>query len=293
MERYLEHLIVEKGLAENSLAAYSQDLLSFFSFLGQRDSDVAQVTEDDCYLYLVHERQQGLSNSSAARRLSTLRGFFRFACQAGLANADPTAHLDGPKLPKTLPQVLTPEEVSAILLQPKLTTKLGYRDRAMLELLYAAGLRVSELVNLKPLDFDAHTGLIRVHGKGGKERIVPAHPQAQDFLMEYLNSWRGQFAPVEEFVFLNRSGKGLTRQAVFKLVKRYTAEAGIVKEVSPHSFRHSFATHLLEGGADLRTVQVLLGHAVIDTTEIYTHLQGKRLADIHRQHHPRSRMGKP
>lgn len=292
VDSFLEHLVVEKGLAENSLAAYTQDLRAFLDFLLERGSDPSQALEDDVYLFLVHQRQQGLANRSAARRLSTLRGFYSFALRRGLASEDPTANLSGPKLPKTLPVVLTPEQVAALLEQPDLRTKLGFRDRTMLELLYAAGLRVSELVNLKPLDLDAMTGLVRVFGKGSKERIVPVHPQAQEIFMEYIKNVRPQFQPVEDFAFLNRSGRGLTRQAVFKNIKRYAAEADIAQDISPHSLRHSFATHLLDGGADLRTVQVLLGHAVIDTTEIYTHVQADRLAQLHREHHPRSRLRK-
>jgi len=160
----------------------------------------------------------------------------------------------------------------------------------MLELLYAAGLRVSELVQMKPFDFDPQVGVLRIFGKGSKERLIPIHYAAQEFLQNYLQSWRGQFKPVQDAVFLNRSGKGLTRQAVWKAIKRHALTAGITRNVSPHTFRHSFATHLLEGGADLRTVQLLLGHADIAATEIYTHVQAGRLVQIHRQHHPRSNM---
>ena len=182
LDQWLEHLVVEKGLSENSLAAYAQDVSTFLDFLAQRDADPAMVTEDDCYLFLMHQRRQGLTNRSAARRLSALRGFFSFALARGLVNQDPTALLQGPKLPRTLPGVLSPDEVAALLEQPDLSTKLGFRDRTMFELLYAAGLRVSELTHMTPLSFDPMTGLVRVLGKGAKERITPLHPQAQEIL---------------------------------------------------------------------------------------------------------------
>ena len=180
--------------------------------------------------------------------------------------------------------------MSRVLALPDTATRLGMRDRAMLELLYAAGLRVSELIEMKVLDYDAQTGLLRVFGKGAKERLVPIHYTAQDVLGRYLLNTRPGFRPAADFMFLNRSGKGLTRQGVWKLIKTYADKAGIKRSISPHTFRHSFATHLLEGGADLRTVQLLLGHSDISATEIYTHIQAGRLKSIHQQYHPRSSM---
>lgn len=288
VDRYLEHLLVVKGLSENSLENYALDLRSLLEFLAEKGKTPEQVTEQMLFLYLMALRRRGLGNRSVARHLSALRGLYSFAVEEKLIKANPTQHLESPKLPKTLPEVLSREEMDALLSKPDLHTKLGFRDRTMLELLYASGLRVSELTGLKPLDYDPHTGLIRVWGKGSKERVVPVHAVAQDFLECYLRDWRGQFGPVQDRTFLNRSGKGLTRQAVWKLIRRYAAEAGIRKDISPHTFRHSFATHLLEGGADLRTVQVLLGHADIAATEIYTHVQTRRILEMHRKHHPRS-----
>lgn len=290
LDRYLEHLLVVRGLADKSLVAYEADLSEFIGFLRSKDADVADVGPQTLSLYLFHLRRRGLASRSLARHLSSLRGFFAWLADERLMSADPSEFLENPKLPKKLPNVLSEQEISALLDQPDLSNKLGFRDRTMLELLYAAGLRVSELVALKPFDFDPQVGLLRVFGKGSKERLVPIHFEAQRFLENYLQSWRGHFKPIQDVVFLNRSGKGLTRQAVWKCIQRYALMAGVTRHVSPHTFRHSFATHLLEGGADLRTVQMLLGHADISATEIYTHVQSGRLVRIHQEHHPRSGM---
>ncbi len=290
VDRYLEYLLVSKGLSENSLAAYSLDLELFARFLEDRGADAASVTDETIFLYLLFLRQRGLSSRSMARHLSALRGFYAFAADEGLVPESPAELVEGPKLPRLLPEVLSAEEVARLLSAPDTKTPLGFRDKAMLELLYAAGLRVSELITLTPLDFDAQTGLLKVFGKGSKERLVPIHYLAQDICIRYLQHIRGAFNPVQGFFFLNRSGKGLTRQGVWKLIKRYAVQAGITKAISPHSLRHSFATHLLEGGADLRTVQILLGHADISATEIYTHVQANRLLTVHGTYHPRSRL---
>lgn len=286
---WLEHLLVVKGLSENSLAAYAQDMLHFQIFLTERSSTVEDVSDQTIFLYLMYLRQKGLTSRSLARHLSSMRGFFAHAVAEGWIDASPAELIEAPKLPRKLPDVLSQGEMEGLLARPDMETSLGFRDRAMLELLYAAGLRVTELITLTPLDFDAQAGVLRVFGKGDKERLVPIHDLAQDLLTRYVQSIRPAFRPVKEFLFLNRSGKGLSRQGVWKLIKRYALEAGIRKEISPHSLRHSFATHLLEGGADLRTVQMLLGHADISATEIYTHVQADRLTAVHRSHHPRSR----
>lgn len=289
LDRYLEHLLVDKGLSERSVAAYASDMTIFLTFLSEHGTDLETIGDDTIFLYLLHLRSRGLASRSLARHLSALRGFFAFAAEEGWLPESPAALVENPKLPRLLPDVLSKEEVERLLAAPDMTKPLGYRDRTMLELLYAAGLRVSELVGLAPGDYDAQTGLLRVFGKGAKERLIPIHSLAQEFLSTYLGSVRGAFHPKEEIVFLNRSGKGLTRQAVWKMIKRYALVAGISTRIHPHSLRHSFATHLLEGGADLRTVQILLGHADISATEIYTHVQAARLLAIHRTHHPRSR----
>jgi len=292
IDKYLEHLLVVKGLSENTLHAYARDLFSFSEFLGSKSTDLARVDDKALYLYAVNLHSLKLEPTTIARNLSTLRGFYRFLADEGIIKKNPAEFLENPKLVKRLPDVLGKEEVESILTQPDTGTKLGFRDRTILEVLYAAGLRVSELVMLKPLDYDPITGLLKIWGKGAKQRFAPLHSLAQDFLNAYLKSWRPGFKPVQDLVFLNRSGKGLSRQAVWKIIKRYARKAGIEKEVSPHTFRHSFATHLLEGGADLRSVQILLGHSDITATEIYTHVQAERLLAVHSRFHPRSAFGK-
>ena len=293
VDRYLEHALVVKGLSENSIAAYAADLRSFLDFLQDKAVELDEATDQTLFLYLMFLRRAGLTGRSLARRLSALRGFFAYAAEERLLPADPARFLENPKLPRTLPDVLSREEVSAILSQPDTATKLGFRDRTILEVLYGAGLRVSECVGLRPLDFDPYTGLLKVWGKGAKERIAPLHAEGRRILEAYLAQWRPQFAPKEDFIFLNRSGAGLSRQAVFKCLRRYAVEAGVTKTLSPHTLRHCFATHLLEGGADLRTVQILLGHSDISATEIYTHVQTERLMRIHHEFHPRSRGSGP
>lgn len=283
--------MVERGLAENTLSAYAADLSDYCTFLAERNAKLANATDQTLSLYLLSLRKRGLTSRSIARHISALRGLYAHVVEEGHLDEDPALLLENPKLPRKLPDFLSVDEVGALLNAPDTRTKLGMRDRAMLELLYAAGLRVSELIGLVPLDFDPQTGVLRVFGKGAKERLVPIHSEAQNWLTEYLNNWRslfGQPGPVHEQIFLNRSGKKLSRVGVWKLIKRYALTANIRKDISPHTLRHCFATHLLEGGADLRTVQVLLGHADISATEIYTHVQTGRLLQMHRQYHPRS-----
>lgn len=285
---YLEHLLVEKGLAENTLAAYAADLSDFLSFLAERSFSLEEVTDQTLFLYIVDIRRRGVSGRTLARHLSTLRGFFAFAREEGLFTEDPAQFLENPKFTRSLPEVLSKPEMTAVLASPKLKEKLGFRDRTMLELLYACGLRASELCSLRPLDLDLSTNLIRVFGKGSKERLVPVHAEAARFVHDYCAFWRPLFGPKCDFLFLNRSGTGLSRVALWKIVQRHVLAAGITRPISPHTFRHSFATHLLEGGADLRAVQLLLGHADISATEIYTHVQAERVTQVHRAHHPRS-----
>ena len=289
VDAFLEHLTIEKGLSENTLVSYGADLQDFLLFLDGGSLKLEDASQDTLLLYLAGLKNKALAGRSLARRLAALRGLFAFGLKEGLLNSDPVEFLNNPKLAQTLPEVLTRQEMDAMLNIPDLSAKLGFRDRTMLELLYAAGLRVSELCALRPLDFDPQTDILRIFGKGSKERLVPIHATASRFLSDYLRHWRPLFTPVDDKVFLNRSGKGLSRQAVWKLIQKYAAEAGISKEVSPHTFRHSFATHLLDGGADLRVVQMLLGHSDITATEIYTHVQADRLQSIHRQYHPRAK----
>jgi len=290
IDRYLEYVLIEKGLSENSLASYSQDLTSLLIFLRDKSFRLEELSDKALFLYLTYLRAKGLKSRTLARHLSSLRGFFAFAMGERWYKEDPGHLLENPKLPKKLPEFLDRDEISRILAQPDTSTKLGMRDKAMLELLYAAGLRVSELIQMKVLDYDAQIGILRVFGKGAKERLVPIHFTAQGILNRYLENTRPIFKPAEDNMFLNRSGKGLTRQGVWKLIKKFAEKAGIKRSISPHTFRHSFATHLLEGGADLRTVQLLLGHSDISATEIYTHIQAGRLRAMHQKFHPRSGM---
>lgn len=289
LDSYIQHLAIQQGLAENTIAAYAADLHGFLSFLHQHSMPLEQVGDQTVFLYIVAVRKRGLGGRSLARHLSSLRGFFAFAREEGVTDSDPTAFLENPKVQKKLPDVLSQKEMAAVLAQPDVSDKVGFRDRTMLELLYASGLRVSELCSMKALDFDAHAGILRVFGKGSKERMVPVHGEASAWLEHYIKHWRPLFGPKCDSLFLNRSGKGLSRVAVWKAVKRHALTAGIKQDISPHSFRHSFATHLLEGGADLRSVQMLLGHADISATEIYTHVQSERLTQVHSSHHPRSK----
>ena len=288
IDAYLQHLTVIRGLAEKTVEAYGSDLLFFKDFLTDLNGSIDKIDEQALFLYLVHLRRKGLKNTSLARNLSSLRGFFDYLVQERILQASPAALLDSPKLTRKLPEVLSREEVLALLDRPAKAERLGFRDRTMLELLYACGLRVSELVSMSVSDFDPQAGLLRVMGKGSKERYVPLHESAVGFVLDYLRHWRPLLGPKNDTVFLNRSGVGLSRQGVWKLIRRYALEAGIVRPVSPHTLRHSIATHLLEGGADLRTVQILLGHSDIMATEIYTHVQSARMVALHRKFHPRS-----
>jgi len=291
VDRYLQHLVVERGLSENTTQAYAADLAALLAFLDTIGVGLTACTQRHLFLFLTHLRARKMAATSLARHLSSVRGLFAYAVQAGQLTEDPSILLESPKLPAQLPEFLTRPEMDRLLEQPDTGTALGFRDRVMLELLYACGLRISELIGLVLGDFDPQTGILRVFGKRAKERLVPVHYAAQRLLCEYLDHKRAAFQPVHKHLFLNRSGKGLTRQGVWKLVKRYAEMAHIRRSISPHTFRHSFATHLLEGGADLRTVQLLLGHAAINATEIYTHIQSGRLMRIHEQYHPRSAGG--
>ena len=292
--KWLDALIAERGLSRNTVSAYGQDLDALRDFLKELDLPLEAFDDEAALLLIAWLRQRGDVSRTLARRLSSLRNFFAWCVEEGTLSSNPMALIENPKLPSLLPDVLSREEMFALLASPNEVSLLGRRDRVMLELLYAAGMRVSELINLQPLDLDLQRGVVRVFGKGGKERYVPLHDAAVRGMAAYLRDVRPLFHPVGNQVFLNRSGKGLTRQGVWKLVKRYALAAGIGKPISPHTFRHSFATHLLEGGADLRSVQMLLGHADMSATELYTHVQAGRLMQIHRAFHPRSRMsGEP
>ncbi len=290
-DQYLNFLLVEKGLSNKTLEAYSQDLLRYITFLRQA-SKVKASPHDTTFIlkHLITLKAEGLGARSRARHLVAIRGFYRFLVQEKVLSADPSRSIDLPKSGLKLPAVLSADEINRLLEAPGIKTPLGLRNTAMLELLYASGLRVSELVNLKLLDINLEAGFVRVFGKGSKERIVPMGSGAMNALQAYLKSGRPKLLKADQtspHLFVARAGKPMTRQGFWKLLRKYALEAGLKKKVSPHSLRHSFASHLLEGGADLRAVQVMLGHVDISTTQIYTHVATERLREIHAKFHPR------
>lgn len=288
LPQWQDSLLAQRGLSSNTAEAYRQDLESYFLFRAELQAEPGILSEQDIFFYLAWLRARQNTGRTLARRLSALRTFFAFAVDEGWLADNPARLLENPKLPQYLPEVLSRDEVDKLLAQPDVRQKSGQRDRCMLELLYAAGLRVSELCSLSVTDLDLQAGLIRIFGKGSRERLVPLHSSMQKMLSEYLSQWRPLFSPTAKQLFVNRSGHTLTRQYIWKSIKKYALQAGIRRSISPHTFRHTFATHLLEGGADLRTVQMLLGHADISATEIYTHVQAERLRGIHQKFHPRS-----
>jgi len=287
-DQFTNHLRVERGLADNTIEAYSRDLTRFLQFLGITNLspfDIAQENIMD-YIAILHGN---LSVRSIARNLSALKMFFRFLVSDGKIKGNPARRLEVPKLPQRLPEILTVHEVEILLSQPTVSTHQGQRDKAMLELLYATGLRVSELVGLRVSNINLEAGYVRTVGKGSKERMIPMGEKALESLRSYLSDGRIGLLKKRSspYLFINSRGKPLTRQGFWKIIKRYRTMAGIKKEITPHILRHSFATHLLEGGADLRSVQIMLGHADISTTQIYTHITRERLRQIHEKYHPR------
>ena len=289
LDQFINHLRVERGLADNTIESYSRDLIRFLQFLASRSISPLHVTQDHIMDYM--ESLEGvLSVRSTARNLSAIKIFFRFLVSDGKIEGSPARLMETPKLPQRLPGVLTHHEVDLLLSQPDATKPRGQRDKAMLELLYATGLRVSELVGLKVSDINLEAGYVRTVGKGSKERMVPMGEKASNALRDYLSDGRIGLLKkrTSPNLFVNTRAEPLTRQGFWKIIKRYGMLAGIGKKITPHILRHSFASHLLEGGADLRAVQVMLGHADISTTQIYTHVTRERLKQIHEKYHPRS-----
>ncbi|HSO62090.1 MAG TPA: site-specific tyrosine recombinase XerD [Desulfobacterales bacterium] len=290
IDQYLNYLLVEKGLSRATMESYSHDLLKFAVFLDKNGRQT--VAEDDTALILKHLitlRDDGLAARSRARHLVAIRGFYRFLVQEKKLARDPAKLLDLPKSGLKLPDVLSVEEVRRLLNAPDSRTPSGIRDAAMIEVLYAAGLRVSELILLKVHDVHLDAGFVRVLGKGSKERVVPIGQYAQEKVQFYLGHARNRMLKDQSslFLFVARAGRPLTRQGFWKLLRKYARTAGLFQKVTPHSLRHSFASHLLEGGADLRAVQIMLGHVDISTTQIYTHVANDRLRELHRKFHPR------
>lgn len=290
LDRLQQYLIVEKGLSRNTLAAYLSDLRRFKDFIRQTHLPSFQNLTSDCITsYLASRRQQGIAARTLARELVAIKTLYRFLREAGVLTVDPTEQISTPQQRQALPDVLSLEEVEQLLEAPDTGTPLGKRDVAMLEVLYATGLRVSELVELHLGDVHAATGCIKVRGKGGKERLVPMGEVAAGRVEDYVLAGRPELAKGRRAaaLFINRSARGLTRQALWKIVKKYVQQMAIHKSISPHTLRHSFATHLLAGGADLRSLQHMLGHVDISTTQIYTHVVQQRLRAVYTAHHPR------
>jgi len=290
LDLYSNYLVAEKGLSTNTLDSYMRDLSRFLDALKKFGiSKVDDIDSTTILKHLISLRQMGLGARSRARHLVSLRGFFRFLVNEKMMENDPSRLVDLPKTGLRLPDVLSSDDVLSLLNAPDSNKSTGLRDAAMLELLYAAGLRVSELVSLKVLDVNLDAGFVRVLGKGDKERVVPIGTYAKSKIILFLESARPRLLKniQSPYLFVARAGKPMTRQGFWKLLKKYAATAGITKKITPHSLRHSFATHLLEGGADLRAVQTMLGHVDISTTQIYTHVARERLKQIHDKYHPR------
>ncbi|WP_018507074.1 site-specific tyrosine recombinase XerD [Thiobacillus thioparus] len=290
IDRFCDHLWLEDGLADLTLAAYRRDLETFASWLGkERARSLDMVVSGDLEAYLAWRFAHRSQPSSAARYSSALKRFYRYLLRENLIASDPTLNLDRPKLPRALPKTLTETDVERLLNSADSDTTLGLRDRAMLETLYATGLRVSELVGLKLTALNLNDGVLRVTGKGNKDRLVPLGEESVQWLRRYMAEARPQLLEkrLSDAVFVTARGEGMTRQAFWHLIKRRALATGITRPLSPHTLRHAFATHLLNHGADLRVVQMLLGHSDISTTQIYTHVARERLKQLHAQHHPR------
>jgi len=291
IQQFLDYLSVERGLAPNTIESYGRDLRAFSDFFEKRGlKSLDATTHKDIAEFMWSEKEKGLSANSISRALVAIKVFYRFLLKEQVIKQDPTSILDSPKLWKRLPDVLGIEEVEKLVTKPDLKDLFGIRDRAILELLYATGIRVSEMINLNLGDLNLDVGFLKCIGKGSKERITPLGKKAKEALARYLQNVRPKLAQSKSHnngLFLTRLGKKMTRQMVWKIVKKYARLCNIKKDITPHTLRHSFATHLLERGADLRIVQELLGHANISTTQIYTHVDKERLKAIHRKFHPR------
>ena len=289
-EEYLDHLRVERGLAPNSLLAYGRDLARLGAYARRRGKGLLALRQADLAAFMGSLRSAGLSPRSVARSVHCIRGLYRFAVREGRLPVDPMENLKAPRAFKGLPRCLTPGQVDALLEAPDAATPLGIRDRAILEVLYASGLRVSELIGLKPGDLDLEVGLLTCFGKGRKERLVPVGGAAVRWVERYLREVRPRLGKDggDPSLFLNQRGRRLSRMGLWSIVRRHAVTAGVERVLTPHVLRHSFASHLLERGADLRSLQAMLGHADISTTQIYTHVTRERLRKIYDQFHPRA-----
>ncbi len=290
IDEFCDALWLEDGLSRNTLDSYRRDLRQFAAWLEAKDGcDLLAAGQSQIQDYLAHKFRTKARATTAARLLSSLKRFYRHAVRQNLIAADPTLRIEAPKLPRSLPKTLTEADVESLLAAPPVDAPLGLRDRAMLEVLYASGLRVSELVTLKTPQISRDMGVVRVLGKGSKERLVPLGEEALGWLERYLRESRPALLGqrVSDALFVTARAAGMTRQSFWHLLKRYALQAGLHKPISPHTLRHAFATHLLNHGADLRVVQLLLGHSDISTTQIYTHVARERMKQLHAKHHPR------
>lgn len=287
IDQFLDAVWAEQGLSENTLSAYGSDLKIFAQWL--KEKSMLDVDGADVSGFLASRYENGIGSRSSARILSTLRRFYRYYIRENSLKIDPTALIDAPHIGRPLPSSLSEHDVELLLNAPEVTNSLGFRDRTMLEMLYATGLRVSELVNLKFEQISFRQGVVRISGKGNKERLVPVGEEAMSWLESYMIQARKSILGERQcdYLFVTNRGDGMTRQAFWHIIKRHAKTAGIVKELSPHTLRHAFATHLLNHGADLRVVQLLLGHSDLSTTQIYTHVARERLKDLHSKFHPR------
>ncbi|MFH1458331.1 MAG: site-specific tyrosine recombinase XerD [Candidatus Omnitrophota bacterium] len=290
IDTFLNYLSVERGLSLNTIVSYRRDLNSYIDFISSRHVDaLSKITKDDITNFMMNQKDKGISANSIARRLAAIRMFHRFLARERVLKSDPSSIIDSPKLWKKIPETLSLNEVETLLAQPDIRNRQGSRDKAILETLYATGMRASEITNLKKENVNLDIGFLRCVGKGNKERVIPLGKKAAVSINRYSKVSRAHFCKTKEseFLFLSRLGKKLSRQSIWKIIKRYAQDARIKKPMKPHTLRHSFATHLLERGADLRSVQEMLGHSNISTTQIYTHINKERLKAIHKMYHPR------
>ena len=290
IDRFLDALWLEKGLSENTLKAYRSDLEKFSAWADSRHRELVSIRREDVLQYLSYRLSEGLKARSTARCLSCLRALYRYLLREQLVTEDPTLRVENPKLGRPLPDTLSEQDVERLLAAPDVSTPIGLRDRTMLEVLYACGLRVSELTGLRLSEINLRQGVIRVVGKGNKERLVPMGEEAMAWINRYLEAARAELLSgnlVEDVLFPSNRGQQMTRQTFWHRIREHARKAGITKKLSPHTLRHAFATHLLNHGADLRVVQLLLGHSDLSTTQIYTHIARHRMKELHQAHHPR------
>ncbi|MFW2405723.1 MAG: site-specific tyrosine recombinase XerD [Gammaproteobacteria bacterium] len=289
IDKFLDTIWMERGLSVNTLGAYRADLMALQRWLAKKDISLIFATRADLLAFIAWRTQEGAKPRSTARQLSSFRRFYRFLLREGVIGEDPTLKIEMPKIGRSLPRSLTEAEVESLLAAPDTHDPLGHRDRTMLEVLYATGLRVSELINLKQSEINLNQGVLRVSGKGERERLIPLGDEAQNWLRDFIAGPRVEILLERQtdYLFPTRRGDRMTRQAFWHIIKRYTKKAEIEGKLSPHTLRHAFATHLLNNGADLRVVQMLLGHSDLSTTQIYTHVARARMKELHSQHHPR------